>query len=296
MTQEKIILSADNSQISQFLTCPKSWYLKYINHLGKRGSNVAALDKGTVVHALLDVFYKCRGLGMNVNDSLNTTFKTFDRQMELGKLPEIKNEDTKLIKGRFSLYVTYYLSKDFKPLVINNIPQVEVGFSIPLVDTPTHLFAIEGKIDLITTQEMFVDHKSQERKYDHYQFDTQFLTYAMASGLKLGMVNYFGLQKEFKEGTTFRRMSLCFSHSHLDRWKERLHSLFLQMVGELNNIEEGFEPSTNEKSCSGSWGYPCEFHTICEATDSRIQKMIQISQYEERPRWEPWTIKDLVME
>lgn len=290
----RIVLAADNSQISQYLTCPKSWYLKYIKNLSTRDTSrrFVAMDKGTVVHALMDVYYKCRGGNMPVNDSLATCYKTLDAQLAQKKLPDLSREDIFFIKQRFGLYVGTYINNDYQPMVINGKPQVEIGFSIPILDNSQYLFVLEGRIDLIDRREMFVDHKSQDRYQTHYPFDTQFLTYSLATGLKLGAVNYFGMQ-ETPNKNTFHRLQLSFSHSHLERWKVRLIDIFKQMAYELYQVRDlGFESNTNEVSCKGLFGRACEFHTCCEATDERIQQLILLQQYEEKPRWEPWAIPE----
>lgn len=286
----RIVLAVDNSQLVSFLTCPRQWQLQYLKSIKPKRLDtlkVSPLDKGTVVHALLDTYYKARALGNNPNDALGICFRTLDKGVELGKIPEIPKTDINFIKNRFGVYVANYLTNDYRPLCLDGIPQVEVGFSIPLIDTLDVLFVLEGRIDLITEQ-MFVDHKSQDRTYNHYPYDTQFLTYALATGLKLGAINYFGLQETIN-ANTFRRQQLSFQQDHLDRWREKVIYYMWRMAEciELNHYEH------NEKSCSGQWGHPCPYTKIDEIIDESIAEQVEQQYYEVVPRWEPWSLAEI---
>jgi hypothetical protein len=282
----RTIIKADNSQMSCFLTCPQKWAYEYIHSIEPIGYKKPALEKGTVVHAMLDYYYKAIGMKKSPMDAYKESIEVFKARDEVKTY--LSKDELFFISQRFFQYVTAHLHQDFRPMVLEGKPQVEMGFSLPLFENNSYLFVVEGRIDLITQDEFFVDHKSQERKYDHYKFDTQFLTYAWATGLRKGMVNYFGLQKEINQDT-FRRLLISISSQHIARWKDRMLDIFFQMAQCLKSKKY----EQRENSCPGSWGYFCHYTPLCETLHPPLRdKLIQL-QYKPKARWEPWSLQEV---
>ena len=282
---KRISISADASQISDFMKCPRLWYYKYIKSIEpteKRIDEDLSMNKGTLVHALLDYYYKANPT--DLMRSANECLTKFSR--ETPKL-DVSPKDQQLIMQRFLQYVGNY-SKfgEFQPLRINGVPQVEVGFSNTILDTDQYHFVLEGRIDLITDKEVFVDHKTQSKKYNYYHYNPQFLTYSLATGLSSGCINYISLAAKTDE-ETFRRYPFIVTVEMRDRWKEKVIKIFKRMAGCVVNNE--FE--MNENSCQGNFGI-CKYTQLCETIDPNIQKRLINFKFKEREKWEPWRLSE----
>lgn len=279
---EKLVLTLDASQISLFYECQEKWHLQYLKQLQPKERNKLSLDKGTYIHWLLEAHYSkprstkecikiARALAIN-SDDINLTEETLD-----------------FLDSRFMDYRLLYSEDDYQPVVIDGVPQIEVGFSIPLVDNNEYLFTLEGKIDMIaqlrqngTTINFFVDHKTQSIKTNLYTRRIQFKTYALATQLNRGMVNYIGLQQELKKDY-LRRELFSISDAELVRWRSELIGVFYKAVDCIYNSK--FEQ--NWYSCDGKYRV-CEYHELCEQTQPEIAELIQLSKFEKSEPWRPW--------
>lgn len=276
---ERVSLAADSSQISDFMKCPRLWYYKYIRNLEFSGAERnLAFDKGTLVHALFDYYYQ--RMPNNPMQIANEAILHFRKNVDKLGVPK---SDVDLIVSRFMAYSQMY-SNDFQPLIINGKPQVEVGFSVPILDTSTFYFVLEGRIDLITNQEVFVDHKTQSRKYDHYKFTPQFLTYSLATGLSHGCINYFSLADTVNKDT-FRRSLFTVNNDVRERWKKKVIEIFHKMA--YCKITGKFD--MNEVSCQDNFGI-CQFAKLDEETNPKMVEIIIKQQYRQREEWKPWRL------
>lgn len=286
---QKLIIRADNSQINTFTSCPRKWYYTNILNLQSKGLRKPALDKGTIFHTLLDFFYRKIGLGASFDEAYKYSIETFQKNFKAGLIPtDLTADEIKFLASRFYHYYSYYsVQGDYKPLTIMGRPQIEVGFSVTLLENSYSLFVLEGKIDMITDQHFFVDHKTQSRFYDHYQYDTQLLTYGIATGCTKAVYNYIGLQQKV-DPDTFRRLPHGFSKEKLLQYREYLIITFHKMAA---CIQQNTFP-TEYTSCAGKYG-TCQFHLIDEPTNSEERKMNLLAHFTNtQPKWEPWELKE----
>ena len=287
----KTTIRADNSQINTFTSCPRKWYYANILNLQSKGAQKPALDKGTIFHALLDFFYRKVALGASFDEAYKYSIETFQRNYKKGLIPsDLSANEIKFLASRFFHYYSYYSVKgDYRPMVVMGRPQIEVGFSITLAETAFYLYILEGKIDMITSDHFFVDHKTQSRFYDHYRFDPQLLTYGIATGCTQAVYNYIGLQQKV-DTDTFRRLPHKFSAEKLEQYKKYLISVFHKMALciQQNNFPEEYT------ACSGKYG-PCQFHVIDEPTNSAERKMNLLATFTNtKPQWQPWELKESI--
>lgn len=278
------ILVADNSQISDFMNCETLWYYNYIKRIQPATYRPFALDRGTVIHNLLDTFYSHRHL-MSSQDAYKYSIEVLKKNLHRINLTQ---DELDFLSKRYYMYYLHWEARQghYKPLVINDKPQVEVGFSIPIVDNEMFYFVFEGKIDLITENLKFVDHKTQSREYDHYAFDTQWLSYSFATKIYLGEINYIGLQKNIVPAT-FRRQSLALSEGHAERWRKKLIKLFYRMY----RAKTSGKYEENDKHCLNKYG-PCAFHSLHEALTPTAKDMKILINFGPRPAWEPWSLEE----
>lgn len=296
----KFILTLDASQISTFQWCPLSWWYSYKENLIKKGIKTTALDTGTLVHSLLDIYYNLRAAEPNVDKLIQASAAI--ESFKLAKLTQDLELENFLCQ-RFLLYVQRYLSDDFNVIVNNGVSGVELGFSKVLYEDSNVLFIVEGRIDLINYIQgdipAFTDHKSQSRFNELYGYTPQFKTYAWATGYEYGIVNYFGLQddkdnKLLKAGKLFRRTLIHFEPWMIQEWELKMLNIFWDIKNLIDGpmIELAIYNVRNDNSCAGSFNSnPCQFTDICEIGNFEMKQKIKEFKYNKKESWTPWEIK-----
>ena len=284
----RITLRIDNTQLTDYCMCPRYWYYKYIKGLAPIGvPKRAPLERGTLVHLLLDYYYK------RVNEfgwagAWEQTHNCFE---DLAKRVQLQNGDKDLIRSRIRDYAMKYRNTDFTPMIFAEKPQVEIGFTHPIVDTAAHLLVLEGRIDLITNQGIFVDHKTQQQARDHCEYDTQFMCYCLATGLNQVIVNYIVLSQQFDPERTFRRPVYSYTKPVLQKFEQWLKRKMFEMVGCL---QSGYF-ETDFSKCGGPYkvGPPCEYSELSHALTDTQEDQFMRAHYQVIEPWQPWTIQEL---
>ena len=286
-------LVLDSSQITEFLICPQSWYLAYHRHLIRRGIQRLGLTRGTLTHGLLQRYYTNVWRELPHSDNIASVTNQLAQLKEEVKLPV---EEFNFVYLRFLHYTSHYIRENLKihSIIKNGIPApaVELGFSIPIIDTEDFFFVLEGKIDLVASIndiDFYIDHKTQSREYNLYKYNIQMMNYALAlnhvlgGSLRRGMYNYIGMQQSEPKNGFYRRQVIYFGPEKLARWKKRLTDIFFKIHSLIDR--RSFEQ--NWASCERKYGF-CQFTSLCEEDDPRRKEgLIQI-EYEQREPWVPW--------
>lgn len=314
----KLTIVLDATQIKQFDTCEHSWALGYKEHLRKTGYWKKAAEKGSIVHFLLETYYRLRTLDPHT-DKMTHAMAALDL-MKAAKLceasfGEVEGKELKtFLYKRFVQYISYYYGNDFIPLKRNGVPAVEVGFSVPFYECDEYLAVLEGKIDVLTNLyegkpewNCFVDHKTRGQAKNLYGFKTQFLTYATATGFHYGMYSYFGMAQTFndkKPDDTFNRRLIYIPDWKIKQYRVHLEKLFdriyqqlkrLNLVNTLSewhgtrklNVSDLF--GQNLSSCAGPFeNTPCQFAMLCENPIEQ-REAIKATYYEVVKPWTPWS-------
>jgi hypothetical protein len=295
------IITLDASQIVQYLKCPLSWKLQYVDLLSIVGASEKALNMGTVMHDLLDRFYRIRSSGEDFKLAAETAARDFtanlaDNKEEWRKIPALKEEDITFVVERFMMYVFHYAAtgRDFKVMSApNGDAGVELGFSKEFRSGKTasgkkFVFIIEGRIDLLAKLEVYgdelcvVDHKTQSRFNNLYEYSVQFLTYAWAARARYAIINYIGFQAEKDVNKWFRRQPVKITPFMMHRWEKQVERVFYRILsGDL---------SENLVSCAGAFGSnPCQYTKLCETESPDMKNSIIKSNYlVGESKWRPW--------
>lgn len=299
----KKIIALDSSQLNQYMKCPLSWAYAYRENLMLTGAARDALDRGSIMHLYLDAFYKIKDYHQSdMNNRLSAAnsicFKV--RETALREFPDMA-EGLPFIEKRFIEYVTYYTNRDLTPLVNAGVTACELGFSKPLYEDDEYLFLVEGKIDLLhidqNSKEMIVvDHKTQSRVNNLYDYRPQVLTYCWAAKCNYFMYNYVGLQEDkngalLKNDNLFRRSVISVPDWMLTRWENHM----LEIFWEITSVETMKDTNIHKNlgSCAGAFdSSPCQFHYLCETKDDNMRQHLKAFKYEVRPTWEPWKLTE----
>lgn len=266
-----------------------------------------SLSMGSYGHKLLETYYKGIALG-----SLQSEAYVKARDIS-SKNYNLTNERKAAVLERFQYYwMKYSNSKDIEPLAqskyaikvnpsnglpidtIEKIPLVELGFSYRLLDTSEYLFVLEGMIDLIGLldgMKVFMDHKWQDRRRSLYKKSIQFRNYSLVTKSFVGIVNYVRMAQKM-DSSTFEREIISFSPGEIRQWKEELTEIFINICKSANSEER----EQRWGSCSGKFGYPCEFTKLCEEFNPNIKENIKMGAYKKKELWQPWKLAEIKVE
>lgn len=304
----KQTLILDSSQIDTYLTCPQLWRMSYKESLTKTDlSDKEAIAMGTLGHKWLEIYYHKKALNASTSLAVAAANRLNPDEMdnEPGddhKFPLIE-EKRQIVFKRLQEYWMTYSANDYVPdyklkykIGIDSngmpvdqnekVPLIEQGFSHKLLETSEYLFILEGRIDFIGThnnQTFFMDHKLQLREHKLYSKSIQFKNYALATGLNLGIINYIRLHKE-TSAKTFVREPLAFGTYELKRWRSEVINTYVEIANAVKHDEYDYRWS----SCSGKFGYACEFAEVCEEPNIYTANLIKIQNFKKKKEWRPW--------
>lgn len=284
------------------MTCEHKWNYAYNERLEKWNAKKKALDKGTFVHKLLEMFYTLRAFDPDTERQKHCALiLDLFKQGKLGEAHGLDKDEIAFIFNRFFQYVTFWTAYDFVPSVRNGIPGVEIGFSKILYEDPFKLFVVNGKIDLLSKTNWngypcVIDNKTQEKISTYYGYKPQFRTYCWATNFNWAVVNYFKIDKVYKEEETFRRQFIYISDEENKWWGKKLRALFEHLYDIMfrHGITSTKELTVkmlqdNPSACGGMWETnPCYFASICEERNESIKKLIVQQYYYKKAEWIPW--------
>ncbi len=320
----KTILILDSSQIDAFLTCPSLWDYQYRKRLIKadRVGNTP-MDMGTLGHKYLEIYYKEQAKGKSPQEALeialgydvdkNTCHCGHGHEYHIDSaspfctncnsigctctefvpvLFPLDPPDRQAVKDRVLMY-TMVEGNGLPAFRAKSPDHVEVGFSEKIYEDDNRLYILEGRIDLIgqianNCPDGWADHKFQMRQRDLYLKSIQFRNYALVTQKSIGVVNYIRFAKKVEKDVTFKRAVISFSRMEMESWKEQLLSIYHQ-VENFIQLQPAVTNAHNWSSCSGKYGYPCDYTDLCE--NYMLPQLVQVNmdtKYKIRPEWRPW--------
>ena len=308
----KQILIADSTQINCFLECKERWRLSHLENLTRfdGDANKKAMHKGTYGHKLLELYYKSKTNSLLAKYAMEyaidwipeldicTCGRYKDKHIEDQSLCAeftaapypLTQEEIIQVQNRFRLYCATYEARgtDIEPVDMDSI---ELGFSNVVYESDDYLFILEGKIDLIGKIQnipIIMDHKWQDRARRLYSKSIQFRNYCWAAECDTLVVNYIRMAAAVNN-ETFVRDITSFSKQELTKWKEELTKIFFEMLAyKIKPFYLGYSTEKNWASCSGKFGYQCEFTQICEQQFIPAIDLIKSTQYKQKQEWRPW--------
>lgn len=317
----KFTLVLDSSQISTYLECPMLWYYQNVKHLMPSFLSVqdtSPMNAGTYGHKLLDLYYRNRFRGLNLNDAAAAAFSynpdtdscecgcSLDSHKLIPLLnirechrckhcynfkakPFTLDMQTRIaVQNRLREYFYTYQSNDFS---IPSQEYVEVGFSEPIFENDEDLFVLEGRIDLLPSLQgldCIVDHKFQMRRHQLYSKSVQFRNYALVAKRKLLIINYIRLAKAASNENLVREL-VNFTVPELLDWKQKLIHIFRRVKQTILDAENGIQPVQNWSACPGRFNYQCNYTQLCEEPQQAVRDLKEKQLYQINPNpWRPW--------
>lgn len=275
---EKRFVSVDSQWMNNMQSCMRKLKYQLIDNL-RPSTNPEPLDRGDIIHAFMDSYYKGRMKKEgNHNDLVvKATEDARIRATELDLGTEEVEESIKAAIGSVNLH-----SSDGWIIHV-----VEEPFSKILYDSDDLQIISTGVIDLIVEVPrleglVIVDHKSSKRASTPLSLSNQFMNYCTCTGTRMAVVNQIGLQKTVPAEQKFRRIPLNYSQANLDEWKE---NIIFWIKFALQCIDRNYYPM-NLTSCD-KYGQ-CIFTPICNA-QPEVREWKAAALFVKGKPWDPYT-------
>lgn len=290
----------DASQLEVFEPCPRKWEYGYPKNLIPKRSH-RAFDTGSYYHAVLDCFY---GLPIRPENPITDFVERlrftcdFSAKDELLRKYNITDSEEQIFHRK--RLVEYFYFWNAEDELMTSIA-VEQGFSWLLYEDEKRRYILEGKIDLVNECKPYglnvMDHKTQSRKDDRWEFNHQVCNYLsymeqMGTPADYFVYNYIGLQDKLpKDG--FRRMVYQPHPGMLKQWKSEVLRTFDEMYNylEYKEMNPDYELRRRRSACDSSKYGLCTYHKLCSVPDDRPDlKLVVLSHYKEKDeKWRAWT-------
>jgi len=281
------------------MKCPTAHDFAYVQNLARKREDKSAMDRGTVMHGLLERYYT---FIWRKHDPVSSMNQAMGALIELKKQVHLEDDDYKLITQRFIDYVVKYRTDQIQIATVDTPqgpkPALEVGFSVVLVDNENFYFVLEGRIDMITIMSgnnVVWDHKAQGRRNLIYGHSVQCLNYTLVSNTNMFMHNYVRLHQKVQPDTYDRKLNFMSRRLQV-RWKKKVIDYFYKIA--VSRMEGNFiDKDFPNPACSDiGYGKKCPFTTVCEEFDPGLRRALIQLHYMPRKAWEPWSFDEIGLE
>lgn len=285
----EIILDA--SQIEIFEACPRKWYYSYVLNLVPHVP-YSPFDIGSYYHECLRHYYTSLRTYRNSSAILFQSIINFAKDDNLFTKYNINGMENRLFHiKRLISYLNKYEDEDYTMDII----AIEQGFSYLLYEDNNRRYILEGKIDLVyndpITKLTVMDHKTQARKSDRWEFNHQVCNYLNFTKANYFVYNYIGLQDSLpKDG--LRREIYKPAEGMLDQWLTEVKLTFDQMYDYLINgtKPDEYDMPRRRSACDSSKYGLCQYHKLCSVPDGSQWVEVVKSAYKEKDEvWRPWS-------
>ncbi len=270
----KRTLSVDSTILSTVQSCARKALYNFVMHV-QPNEKAQALEKGSLMHAMLEIYYGLLGNcgnreksdvwqpilaeGMTPPDTRNKDdiirYAVTCGHFLAGKT-DLPFEEAEEAIYQFTEYAQYFYNDEWKPLAVE-----EVGSRI-LYEDENVRFIYNFKIDLIAQKGNLIapfDHKTGNRRQNPTSLSNQFIGYSFGIDSQHVIVNKIGFQKTLKPNERFNRYILTIDKDRVEEWVD--NSIYWCFVL-LNYIDTNTWPM-NLTSCDKYSG--CIYSTLCES-------------------------------
>lgn len=267
---DPIVLSSSSLDTAQ--KCMRRFKFEKIDLL-KPFSKSVALERGDLIHHMLEVFYQNRINLIQGENTWSVSAPQYAQMIQAAILAGRKHTISLALApaeaeeaiNAFKEYAIFNKADRWIPTHAESPFCYHVGtFDLGYGDQPIYF---EGKIDLIVkTGQKFVvvDHKSRSRRRDTSMLSNQYMSYCLAAGVNTVIENVIGLQKSLKSEEKFTRKEFEYSDNQLQEWVENV----VAWVKEIVKAKETGQFLPNFTTCVGpTWS--CPFREACETPAHR---------------------------
>ena len=266
--KKKFCLELNSHSLSDYQMCEKRFQYNFINNYQSKETHYP-FKRGAAIAKYLFYWYEARLRRYDNNKLRAFEDKLFKRMIKDDSFydPKWEQDDKLLIASRLMGYFNKYRNETYQ------IISVEKGFSKVIFENEYSYFIYSGRPDLVVDFGRYgigpIDHKSESRENNLASFQNQFVGYCWAIGSQIGLVNYIGLQKDFKEGDILRRTFFTFTPSQINKWKSDTIKWYRKIAQSVANKD-----FTRSWRCEGKYGI-CMYYAVCTAGTEK-EELIQL--------------------
>jgi hypothetical protein len=274
--KKNIILDA--STFSTLMSCARLTDFRF-NHsfVSIRGKS-SSLIKGSIVHAVLENFYKSIIGGMSRSQAVGFGLAAGQAYASSDDARNVNSEDVELALKTSEEYLDFYKNDFWIPL------EVECVKGAVIYEDDEIRILWKAKYDWIvdTTQLITsVDHKTMSQRRDTLTLNNQFMGQCVLLGVRSMFVNKIGFQKSLKPEEKFTRLMINYTNDQLVEWQSTIVPYYAKLM--LMYQESEYWPP-NFTHCENKYGF-CTFKDVC-SSDRNMREETLKQFFEVGKKWD----------
>lgn len=308
----------DATVLSTLMGCGRLTNFSFNLNLQPMGGKSNSLEVGSIVHKVLEVYYKNKIGGMNTSDAIQHGMAAGELWIRGCKYCTDFEPTSELPKPSCSHPINEYPGVKNTPPDSTTSPKNLVGWRNAL-DTCTQYFdrwkndhwvpidieVVKGeilyeddnirilwkaKLDGIfdTNQGIYpVDHKTSKARRKRIKLNNQFKGQCLLMKTRNVFINSIGFQTSLKPEEKFTREAMSYSAASLLEWQGEILPYYAYQL--LQFAESGYWPP-NFDHCETKYG-TCKFLQVCEADPNMREEELKLH-YVVGPEWNPTNDED----
>lgn len=319
-SKANIILDA--TILSSLMSCARMIDFHFNHNLVSINGKSNSLESGSIIHKILEVYYRNKINGFDRNTSLNAAYTAGEmyykgcihckdfipiyddstRQIILSKpscghsineYPSTSNVPTKSegyligydhIISTAEQYFEFYKNDSWIPL------EVEVVKGKILYEDDEIRILWKAKLDLTvdTNQGIYpIDHKTMKQNRQSVKMNNQFIGQCIIMNTRTVIIDKIGFQKTLEPKEKFIRSPFSYSYDMITEWQEHILPYYAKLLLMYN--ETGYWPP-NYTHCENKYGL-CSFNEVCASDRGMREEEIKMK-FIVGKEWNPENVED----
>jgi len=280
----KIRIVLDATLYTSFQACDEQFRLKHILNLVPMSGMGKAIEKGSMMHHILETFYKAKKAGKDRNDRLQAAVNTgqtyitgcehcianaclIHKDNSFKGPQSITIDDGHDVINTFQQYEEFWKNDSWTTLEVEHVK----GKVIYEDDELSLLW--KAKCDWIVDTDVdfgiSVDHKTASRRDDVSSLDNQFIGQCIVNNQLKMYRNVIGYQTSLKPHEKFTREAVNYTKSRIAEWTLETASYAYDLAAVLDS--QRFRHRFT--SCRRRFG-DCIFRHVCEGEPEDRQRLL----------------------
>lgn len=259
----------DATLLSSLMSCARFADFRFNLQLHSRLGKSSSLEKGSLVHHILEHFYKAIQSGNNRKDAINTGL-TAGRVYLRNEVKNATDDDVKLVYDTMDQYFEHYKNDSWIPIDVEYVKQ------ILLYEDDEMRILWKSKLDLTvdTNNGLYpVDHKTYSRTSDNISLNNQFMGQCLVCKTRGIIIDKIGFQTSLKPAQKFLRPMISYSLDRLTEWSQIIVPYWGRMM--LYYAETGYWPP-NFTHCESKYSI-CQFIRVCESDTGMREEELRLN-------------------